>query len=392
MKNNQIIFFPALLGLPTLGLFNYGSPDTIALGVISFTLLFLFFYTIKLMGGKPENEQEKAEFAHLENPEEVAMANVPEIQTYRETTKNKPVSVSTTPIPEPTSKPINKTEINTTHNPLDIQGFRRDRFKKETLGPMVKIFLQDLPGRSKIDNILFSVYEKENYHEFLIQRGRLFIDCDTDAYIDASDETTLELKEGKNLIEDQGRRILLPIFTPSKNYGALILESLSGFNEKDLLIYQSECNRFAFEWEMRTEYELAILDPITLVYNKSHFRTIIREKFLSHEKIGLFFLEITGSEDRDSFISFLAEYLSFPLYRVEEKRLAFFLEEEEINGLNINLESAIKELDLQKFYAEFILAYSIRRPEMYSVMDWEEDTIQQLYLARKKSPQMAAIS
>lgn len=433
MKDNQIFFFPAVLSIPGLGLLSSGSPETIALGLISFTLLFLFFYTIKLMGGKPgefhpgeldisDDGEMEEEFRdgesdpvneetpldtsdlslHPENTTTTQPSNTAKTQSSnadktQSSNENNPENQPNTrrfPVMERSNQPIHKNsiqlEIKTKPrhipDPLEIQGFRKERFKKETLGPMVKNFIQDLPHKSKIDNVLFSIYEKESFHEFLIQRGRLFIDCDTSAYLEASEEELQELKYGSHLVLDKSRKIILPIFTPSRNYGAMVLESLAGFNEKDILILQSECNRFAIEWETRNEYELAILDPITLVYNKSHYRTILREKFLSHDRIGLFLLDITGSEDREIFISFLAEFHSFPIYRVDERRLAFFLDESEIAGLNLSMESAIRELDKRGFFAEFVLGFSMRTNAMDSVMDWEEDAIQQLYLARKKSP------
>jgi hypothetical protein len=270
-------------------------------------------------------------------------------------------------------------------NPSGIQGYRRTRFKKETLGPMVKEFLANLPIRSKIDNSLFCIFENGNYHEFLIQRGKLFIDCDTDAYLEASQQDIDTILSHQHIITDSNKKLMIPIYSPIRNYGALILESLSGFNPKDALVLQSECNRFAFEWETRSDYELAILDPQTMVYNLSHFKTILREKFQSQEKNALFYLEITGTSNKEDFISFLAEYLKFPIYRLEESRLAFFILEQELSSLPDLINSSILELDKQGFYAEFLLAYSMRDEVMLSSQDWEEEARQQLYISKHKS-------
>lgn len=379
MKNNQIIYFPAIVGLPFLAIISNRSPETIALGFISISLLVLFLYTIRLMGrSEPSSLSIEPEPIEDRNPSNTTAAFDESTSGAKSPSKKTiPSSNNVTTYTNPSNREL--------PNPSGIQGYRRTRFKKETLGPMVKEFLANLPIRSKIDNSLFCIFENSNYHEFLIQRGKLFIDCDTDAYLEASKQDIDTILDQRHVIRDSNKKLMIPIYSPIRNYGALILESLSGFNPKDALVLQSECNRFAFEWETRSDYELAILDPQTMVYNLSHFKTILREKFQSQEKNALFYLEITGTRNKEDFISFLAEYLKFPIYRLEESRLAFFILEQELGSLPERINSSILELDKQGFYAEFLLAYSMRDEEMLSSQDWEEEARQQLYISKHKS-------
>jgi len=267
-----------------------------------------------------------------------------------------------------------------------IKLYRKERFRREILGSMVKRFLNELPNRLKIDNSLFLISDGEEFREFLIRRGKLFIDCDTDALLEEDDDVIQSLRNCKPVLSNKGKKLYLPLCTSTRIYGALRLESLSGFSEKDVQIYLSECNRFAFELESRIEYESIILDPVTLAYKSNHFQTILHEKFLSDLPIALFLLDISRSDNREALISFLAEFFQFPIFEVGEERLAFFLYEDEMENLAVRIQDAILELDRQNFYAEFVLAFSLKTESMRSPADWWEDASQQIQYAKKKIP------
>jgi hypothetical protein len=269
---------------------------------------------------------------------------------------------------------------------LGISSIRKSRFNKSTLGPMLKTFAKELPFRSKTNSILICLFENSTFNEFLIQRGSLFIDCDTSAPLEA-DEIVIEALLAKStILTENGRFVFAPIATVHKILGMICMESISGFQPTEERLIGLECEKFAMDWEARTDYELAILDPNTFVYNKNHYKTILREKFFSREEeSSLFLLEISESKNRQEFISFLAENLTYCLYKIDESKLAFFLDNKEILEISNQLDAIVDSLDQQGFYVEFFLAYSFRGNQFESAMDWEENAFRQLAIAKKHS-------
>ncbi|WCL50214.1 hypothetical protein [Leptospira sp. GIMC2001] len=416
MKDKRIIYFPAIVGFPTLAILGSGSIETLALGAISITLLALFLYTIMLMGntesteakdsmvtreirkyGEPDKEFSKpySSFPNQESSgdEDILDEELENHEKDKNHQKRDQIHLTSNKSFENISYNLkNNSSQNKENNlePAGIKNFRVDRFKKETLGPIVKEFIQELPNRTKIDNSLFTVFEKENFMEFLIQRGNLFINCDMDAYLEADPTIITNLMQRIHIRSENGKIIYIPISTPHRIYGAIMMETLSSFTDQDLLIFQSEADRFAFEWEARNEYELAIMDPRTLVYNRNHFKTILREKFHATELTSLFLLEIAGSDDREEFIAFLAEMLPTSIFRIKESTLSFFLTATEVEDLGEHLNKTLKLMDENGFYSEFVLGYSKREANFIDPSQWEENAFIQLNLAKRKSHKLSA--
>lgn len=382
MKNNRIFLIPIVLSIPFIYLILTGSKETIFLGSISLALLTLFLYTLRLMSGtekisirSQEQNINSNSFQEQENEfQEEESFNLP-IEA-KEKINYQALSFFEKPTKLDNIIPIN----------LGIREIRKSRFKKETLGPMVKSFVQELPLRIKTVSLLFCIYENSLFKEFLMQRGSLFIDCDTDAVLEAEDNVWESLLQNESVLSEDGRNLYVCIATPTKILGMVSLESISGFLPNEKRLIELECEKFALDWEARTDYELAILDPSTLVYNKNHFNTILREKFFTREEeFSLFAIEVSDSKNREEFISYLAENLPFSIYRMDESKLGFFLSSTEIDKLSEQLDAIVQSLDEQGFFVEFYVAYSPKSRKLESALEWEEDINQQLLIAKRKN-------
>ncbi|MCG9876483.1 MAG: hypothetical protein MH321_17040 [Leptospiraceae bacterium] len=382
MKNNRIFLIPIVLSIPFIYLILTGSKETIFLGFISLALLTLFLYTLRLMSGtekisirSQEQNINSNSFQEQENEfQEEESFNLP-IEA-KEKINYQALSFFEKPTKLDNIIPIN----------LGIREIRKSRFKKETLGPMVKSFVQELPLRIKTVSLLFCIYENSLFKEFLMQRGSLFIDCDTDAVLEAEDNVWESLLQNESVLSEDGRNLYVCIATPTKILGMVSLESISGFLPNEKRLIELECEKFALDWEARTDYELAILDPKTLVYNKNHFNTILREKFFTREEeFSLFAIEVSDSKNREEFISYLAENLPFSIYRMDESKLGFFLSSTEIDKLSEQLDAIVQSLDEQGFFVEFYVAYSPKSRKLESALEWEEDINQQLLIAKRKN-------
>jgi len=415
MKNNRIFLIPLFLAIPFIYLLLTGTKETIILGFISLALLTLFLYTLKLMSGtekfeinsseedletKIQSETSDDSFQTQEqsiteseilNSSELSV-NFPEKKDQIQTSKDSNVSNRNltslrNQIERQSMSFIEKaTDVNNII-PINvgIRDIRKSRFKKETLGPMARSFIQELPLRIKTVSILFCIYENSIFKEFLMQRGSLFIDCDTDAILEAEDSVWESLIQNESVLSSDGKNLYVTIATPTKILGMVSLESISGFLPNEKRLIELECEKFALDWEARTDYELAILDPKTLVYNKNHFNTILREKFFTREEhFSLFAIEVSESKNREEFISYLAENLPFSIYRLDESKLGFFLVSSEIDKLSGQLDAIVQSLDEQGFFVEFYVAYSPRTKKLESALEWEEDLNQQLLLAKGK--------
>lgn len=352
MRNKKLFLFPSLLFFPTLGLLYTQTPETIVLGIVSLCMLILFFYTIKTMGHKPESLSELVE---MEEP-----------------------PTESTCIP---AANINFEKSSHTQ----VSEFFHKRFYNYLFLPTAKNFLKNLPYRTKIESSQLYLYLNGEFRDYLIQRRNLFIECDTDGILEEEDLIVDTLKSCKGSLINKNKKLIIPIFSPTSLLGALVLESISGFTEKDLFIYQNSAHLFALEWESRLEYEFAILDPNTSIYSKNHFLTILEEKFLSSESTALFIIELKNADNYEKFYTFMGEFLPFPIYKVSERRIAFFVKEQEVGGIAILMQNAIHELDKIHFFAEFILAYSYRKPSMENSQIWLDDAFKQLQVARKKA-------
>lgn len=401
MKNNRIFLIPIVLSIPFIYLLLTGSKETIFLGFISLALLTLFFYTLKLMSGTEKihiNSQEEnidsdsslEQENEFQEEEGVTLPtknnkNVPdqELQKVLSGTNEAKKKINYQPLSF-FEKPTKVDNIIPIH--LGIREIRKSRFKKETLGSMVRSFVQELPLRIKTVSLLFCIYENSLFKEFLMQRGSLFIDCDTDAVLEAEDHVWESLLQNESILSEDGRNLYVCIATPTKILGMVSLESISGFLPNEKRLIELECERFALDWEARTDYELAILDPTTLVYNKNHFNTILREKFFTREEeFSLFAIEVSDSKNREEFISYLAENLPFSIYRIDDSKLGFFLSPAEIDKLSDQLDAIVQSLDEQGFFVEFYVAYSPKSRKLESALEWEEDINQQLIIAKGKN-------
>jgi hypothetical protein len=404
MKDKRLFLIPLLLLIPFFYIIFTGSKETIFLGFTSLALLSLFIYTLRLMSGIKthtinvnQNTDSLAQDSLL--AENSNLRNQPQLEINKDSTLN---SVEMNTLDQMSSKntsqwessiEISKSFIEKNSNinniipiSLGISSIRRSRFNKSTLGPMLKSFLKELPFRSKTSSTLICLYENSTFKEFLIQRGSLFIDCDTSASLEADEIVYESLLEKRTVLSENGRFIYSPIATVHKILGMICMESISGFLPSEERLVGLECEKFAMDWEARTDYELAILDPNTFVYNKNHYKTILREKFFSREEeSSLFLLEISESKNRQEFISFLAENLSYCLYKIDESKLAFFLDNNEILKISNQLDKIVESLDQQGFYVEFYLAYSFRGNQFESAMDWEENAFRQLAISKKQS-------
>lgn len=401
MKNNRIFLIPIVLSIPFIYLLLTGSKETIFLGFISLALLTLFFYTLKLMSGtekihinsqeenidsdsslEQENEFQEEEGVTLptKNNKNVPDQELQKVLSGTNEAKKK-INYQALSFFEKPTKVDNIIPIH-----LGIREIRKSRFKKETLGPMVRSFVQELPLRIKTVSLLFCIYENSLFKEFLMQRGSLFIDCDTDAVLEAEDHVWESLLQNESILSEDGRNLYVSIATPTKILGMVSLESISGFLPNEKRLIELECERFALDWEARTDYELAILDPTTLVYNKNHFNTILREKFFTREEeFSLFAIEVSDSKNREEFISYLEENLPFSIYRMDESKLGFFLSPAEIDKLSDQLDAIVQSLDEQGFFVEFYVAYSPKSRKLESALEWEEDINQQLIIAKGKN-------
>jgi hypothetical protein len=359
MKNNYIIYFPGVLIIPIFASLYGKSKESILLGVISCSLLALFLYTIKTLG-----KQEKVEISEL----------------GEDSYPNQELGQISEPTPNPISEEFNPPS----RRSMELAGLRKERFVREILPNILRSFLSEIPFRSKHQSILVCLWENGEFHEFLQQQGNVFIQCDRDAVLEADYKIHSELQKGRIQFSENRKKIWLPVSTPHSLYGAIQISGNLGFGDSEIYILEREAERLATEWEARVEYEIAILEPSTLVYNSSHFYTILNEKFHSQEEISLFLLEIQDSSDMESFVSYFSESWKTYVYRIEKSTLAFFHPTEDIEAIPVMMDEFLRHLDSIQFYAEFVLAYASLDQKWESSTEWMERGKINLGIAKKR--------
>ncbi|WP_135355086.1 hypothetical protein [Leptospira ryugenii] len=215
----------------------------------------------------------------------------------------------------------------------------------------------------KISSVMYAYFDGIKFNETLWQKGNLLVDSLADG-IEWEENDEIHVRKGNPQLSTDRKRLFLPILANREILGLVYLETKEIFSDLEINQLWLSTLPLAERLLESKQYEKAILDPRTYLFNKSHFYQVAKEKFDSKEIQNLILMKFVLKKHDLEYAICLNQslkekgYSDLGLFFLEEQLLASIIPNRSVLEFSGFIHSFVSDLESLGYECEIALGFA----------------------------------